>query len=1124
MWQNNAITATKVNGVLNFLNNKRQNNQQPVWPIPGVPFIKDARIRYELTGIYFYQSTILNTSNSSSDLENAVKAIDANRLNSLPIYYTDGYYFDASGYALTPIFQNFNINSGIVMFNKGSTNDLGGGTLDHELGHCFNLLHTYPSGPGASETNDKLSPEYLSDVFNVSWGNYCSPPINYSCLHYGKWNLDPYAAPTNSISTNNLMGGCAYNNYISPMQMGKMHRALATSNLRKYVKEMQSESVYPWIVSANETWDFDIQMYQDIVVKPGATLTIKCKVGMALNGRIIVERGARLIIDGGEVNAWGSTWEGIQVWGTSNQSQIIAANGLSTYQGIVQVINQGTITNAMVGISVCKKNANGNIDYSGYTGGIVMCDRAKFINNRKSIEYCPYHNYTFGSLYDNRSYVYRSLFEVNGILRNPGSPYPDAHISLWGVEGIRLYGNTYQNISSPLPAIEQRGNGITTYDGSYNLGKYYTCWGIDPCTGQCVSDVSDIPSRFINLNYGINAAEGSPLRSISADDNDFINCNRAILTNGTKNTVFTRNRIDIAQGDNLDATRPYGVYLLNSTSYTIKNNTITTTYAPNYYNNLATGILVYTSQGLYGNSNTIYRNTINNLNVGTTVVGDNSGGALPGNGLKFSCNQFGQTQQNYRDIWLSVGDYPWFNIGKIDVAQGNLSVGANNRFSHLYNDDASDFVTDGVTYVDYYFNPEASLKTTPFYYTANFLNPIQNLSTYNEGMCPAYVCSFGGGGGGGSTLRLASNSEELQDEYLDSIAAKIDGNNKAHLLNLINNSLSANNIRDTLKKYSPYLSDEVLMAYFNKKSTPIEYIKLLYDLNKPVTKPVLKVLIARRLPVNIQQDINLQQLGNKRSARTALETQMSDMRHKKAEKINNKLLAMLHDTINGFSPDSIVSTLKKDKSKLAQNHILSCYVATDQLSKAKKVIAEMKAQNNGKLDNFCRLQEIIVALKSSNNNIFSLKTDAALKAEVEAIAANQKDDAFINAQALLTQVFGTKFYEDVKLPSASSKSNKRMAQEQDSTQIDQLEIQNNNLMIYPNPSNQSASINYVLPNQFTHAEVIVYDLMGKQVLKQIVTKDQASIILPTQQLDNGVYFINLLIDDKITETQKFIKN
>ncbi|MFN0215202.1 MAG: T9SS type A sorting domain-containing protein [Saprospiraceae bacterium] len=719
-WPNNSITASRLNTIVNsWMNTIMANNCSPSDPVLGVTNISNSTIQYEIAGVYFYQDDALNTNINPAIFEAAVSAVDPTRLNALPIFVTAGTIPGAAGFGVFPSETNLTQNAYVVtnwcLATQYSDYAFAGHLL-HELGHDLDLQHTYDS-----DNLYRLDLDYLSDVFDQSWMNYCNPPLNYSCYHQAGFNCDPFLS--SNYCTNNLMGGTKSLCYISPLQMGKMCRALAIKSVRKYVKEMNSSPV-EWIVNQNETWDFDIQTYQDIFITSGATLTIKCKVGMANHGKITVDRGARLILDGGEITAWGTMWDGIIVWGTSNRKQTVGLSGLSPDHGIVRIVNQGTISNAYTGISTIKLDAVGNFDWA-YTGGILQCTGARFINNQRAIQYLSYHNRlsnTSTVITPNIGYVFRSLFETNDLLRDPGNRYPSSFITLFDVEGIRLKGNVYQNVTSPLPNYNERGNGIVSIDASYILGPYCSC--TNPITGLCGNSCS-YPSVFKNMHYGVHASGVTPIFDIIIDNNDFVHCNRGVYMNGISYASIVNNRIDVGDGINSTQFLPYGIYNNHCHGYAINKNVITTSIAGN---TLATGIAFHGSGGL---GNILLNNNIDRMGVGTAVYGDNRG-INPGDGLLLKCNAYGQsTGVNDYDIAIlwSLGGVQ----GRIDEFQGTSVQGANNKFSHncVTQNDYWDF-NDPATYpVQYFYNSD--LTTQPLCFSPTLMP--QSLSPYNPSMC-----------------------------------------------------------------------------------------------------------------------------------------------------------------------------------------------------------------------------------------------------------------------------------------------------------------------------------------------------------------------------------------------------
>ncbi len=180
-----------------------------------------------------------------------------------------------------------NFQEDVIMFNPRMIDnqaDYAYATfMAHEIGHCLDLTHTYNGVTcGGGDT-------YLDDVFG-------SPPPG-NCPHIYNWGADPTVSTTDRI-TNNMMSGNKDAHYFSPLQMGRMHRALALKSIRQYLNNCVYDQLNPWQVTNNETWDFDMQFDKDIIVDNNSTLEITCKLSMPNGSKIVVNPGSTLIIDG----------------------------------------------------------------------------------------------------------------------------------------------------------------------------------------------------------------------------------------------------------------------------------------------------------------------------------------------------------------------------------------------------------------------------------------------------------------------------------------------------------------------------------------------------------------------------------------------------------------------------------------------------------------------------------------------------------------------------------------------------------------------------------------------------------------------------------------------------------
>ncbi|NND94112.1 MAG: hypothetical protein HKN45_04555 [Flavobacteriales bacterium] len=90
-------------------------------------------------------------------------------------------------------------------------------------------------------------------------------------------------------------------NYLQPTEIGKIHRNLRMTNIRKFLLEDVYSEV-PFIVDEDADFEMSYLSYEDIIVKSGKKLVITCELDMPSKGVIIVEPGAEIVIQGARVH------------------------------------------------------------------------------------------------------------------------------------------------------------------------------------------------------------------------------------------------------------------------------------------------------------------------------------------------------------------------------------------------------------------------------------------------------------------------------------------------------------------------------------------------------------------------------------------------------------------------------------------------------------------------------------------------------------------------------------------------------------------------------------------------------------------------------------------------------
>ena len=227
-WPDTPQTASELATLVGWVNGYYAMYlcDEPSDPCPNTAYtLSDTKIRFRIAHIYFYQDDALWSSIDETALMNRVLTAHPTAKCQLNVLLTQATNTPFSGRASQPS-ASLSANQWVLMvgqYNPNNTPNYGSSiTLAHEAGHSLDLLHMYLDC--CPETCDTLSCIYLSDAF--------CPPTN-PCLQEGDWNCDPYA--TGNTCTNNIMGATMKACHFTDLQIAKMHRALATKSVGKYL-------------------------------------------------------------------------------------------------------------------------------------------------------------------------------------------------------------------------------------------------------------------------------------------------------------------------------------------------------------------------------------------------------------------------------------------------------------------------------------------------------------------------------------------------------------------------------------------------------------------------------------------------------------------------------------------------------------------------------------------------------------------------------------------------------------------------------------------------------------------------------------------------------------------------
>jgi hypothetical protein len=75
--------------------------------------------------------------------------------------------------------------------------------------------------------------------------------------------------------------------------------------------------------------------------------------------------------------------------------------------------------------------------------------------------------------------------------------------------------------------------------------------------------------------------------------------------------------------------------------------------------------------------------------------------------------------------------------------------------------------------------------------------------------------------------------------------------------------------------------------------------------------------------------------------------------------------------------------------------------------------------------------------------------------------------------------------------------------------------------LYPNPANQSVTVQFVTEEAYSAMQMMVYDITGKVIITQTVKDNLETINI--NNLTSGMYLVTMVADGKVIGKRKLIK-
>lgn len=895
--------------------------------------------------------------------------------------------------------------------------------------------------------------------------------------------------------------------------------------------DIDGDNDSPYTVFADEVWNSSKKIRGPVLIIPGVTLTITgantviefadSRVRLNDGTRIEVEAGGRLIVDGAMLtslqNCPNSIWSGIVVHGIPTENQDWLQGGYNV-QGLCRLQNNATISNAEDAIRLWnpfKWNA---------AGGIVQAKNANFINNSRSVEFISYHNFNNQNQeINNVSSFIGCRFENDRMFGN--NLYPRHMVTMWDVFGVTYRGCEFINsLDENKTDPNFWAEGILSLDAGYFVDKF--CEYTNP-NGDCLG--TQYNSEFKRLKQGIFAMNVEENYAISVSRTLFDGNFQGVRLDASNHALIVNNIFE--QGgfpsDQLSKQTGYdfGVYSLNSTQFTIENNTFRNNINPSLRKSLGT----YISESGPA-ENQIFKNTYRNLKVANYAQGQNrqfqGGNNANLQGLKYFCNDMNNTNASSpADIYINPNTTGPANEQGIARTQG---VGFDNPFTAAGNKFTPDCDLINARHIEnltnlnirYYFNNSDPLQIPD-------LNCSSNITPFvaSSNQCKS---SFDDG----KTKKMLSQDEreqleadyELHRQEADAISTMLNqsiDNGNTEMLNNYIEAVAASQSSfafSELMNNSPYLSKEALEKSVERNdvfSASQLYNLLIANPDGINTDDFLTALADSDVQFPQWMLDNIQNSQQLVTLRTILETAASYHYALAQSAARNLLQDALFDTL-GHDKIRIKEWLQNEQDFIVDLQRHQYAVRSNELGEAQQIWAELdskynleKAQNlDEHKQDYNMLKEALTASRNESRKLNSLNEEEV--SILRSIAESDKSGGRYASNIL--RFFYVYEEQEAWIP-LQHYAKKMPSKSKLLTQTESL------MRVFPNPalSEFSIALNELNQEKF---QLEVYNAQGKMIENTIFS---AMTTISCGSWAKGIYLLKIYNSEKhLIQTDKII--
>lgn len=841
-------------------------------------------------------------------------------------------------------------------------------------------------------------------------------------------------------------------------------------------------------ITSNTTWDMDFATCCDVIVHPNVTLTIACDVAFCPTSKIKVLPGGILVLDGCKLfcGVPDFQWQGVRVYGTGSGGYQGMING-SYSQGRVVMRNNAEINYARVALDLWD-----GINYNT-TGGIVDAKDAGFNNNGMAIRALYFQNIhpVNGHVFDYNAKFTNCSFIIDKGYPKEGDVFHH-HVVLAKLKGLKFNGCDFSLQECPNELCAEDNAAIFAIDGGFTLNRYCSNNSVYPCP-----ESDYVNNIFRGFYMGINAVNSEmntntfTVKHSRFDVNTF-----GIRTNKGAFPAILHSEFHVNGIGDCKA----GVYLDNTTTFTIEDNTFYGTVTMDNNPSESFGTAVFNSKGV----NRIYRNVFSDLTCAnfSDLQNRQLHGAQRLGGLEYRCNICGYNQY---DFLVPKTENQVYGIQNY---QGESILAAGNRFSadamyQFYNGAPGQIV-----YYQYEEDPDQILT--------NYYNVLPISAPENS--CPDHYSEDNG------PVLSATEKQQREVSYYNAYSnyhgtktlyeSYIDGGNTSATVNDITNARPEDmwNLRAQLLGASPFLSSEVMSSVASKTDVFPESVMFEIFAANPEElsrDSVMRYLEQESILSDYMIDILKEFLSTRTTYRSVLESRMTAYKHEYRAAASDIVRSILNDTV--MDPAELRGWLGNLEDIDADRRIVASYMSEGNYSMAyalANMLPSLYGLTDDGLDEHYGYMQLLVlndTLSRQHRTVFELTEPE--KVMVDSLANYGAGIAKDMAKNILEANGGPIFVDCPDIVLHDSEETSRGSASFDMDNIGRA--MGFSVRVTPNPATTWTVVDYTLPNKVTKAMCTLTNALGVKVLDAELNGNKGQKVLDLRNLPDGVYIYSV---------------